>query len=479
MTEATYDLLVVGAGSAGLSAAGFGVEMGARTALVERKRIGGDCTWSGCVPSKTLLKAAKVVHHMRAPGPFGLSPTEPTVDLKPVMDHVHAVIEETYAEESPAVMREKGIDVYLGEARFVDPHTLVVGKERVQARNVVLSTGAHPFHPPIEGLDAVDSLTYETLWDLKTLPEHLLVLGGGPIGSEMSQAFRRLGARVTLIEGQDRILTRDEPEASHAMMRVFEAEGIELCLGDHASRAWQDDAGIHLQVGEDELVGDALLVAVGRRPNVAGLDLERAGVAYSARGIEVDDHLRTSQRHIFAAGDCIGSYQFTHYAGWQATIAARNALLPAASKGVKEWVPWTTFTEPEVAHYGMMEDEARERYGDAMAVTTLPMTQVDRARAEVDREGFVKVVHKGGKALGVTIVSARAGELLQEWIHVLDGNLRLRDLTTIHVYPTYSRANVKSAGQVLQKQFLEGPLGGLVRRLGQWMLKLMRLSRGV
>jgi pyruvate/2-oxoglutarate dehydrogenase complex dihydrolipoamide dehydrogenase (E3) component len=227
------------------------------------------------------------------------------------------------------------------------------------------------------------------------------------------------------------------------------------------------------------LVGDALLVAVGRRPNVAGLDLERAGVAYSARGIEVDDHLRTSQRHIFAAGDCIGSYQFTHYAGWQATIAARNALLPAASKGVKEWVPWTTFTEPEVAHYGMMEDEARERYGDAMAVTTLPMTQVDRARAEVDREGFVKVVHKGGKALGVTIVSARAGELLQEWIHVLDGNLRLRDLTTIHVYPTYSRANVKSAGQVLQKQFLEGPLGGLVRRLGQWMLKLMRLSRGV
>ncbi|MGC9356526.1 MAG: dihydrolipoyl dehydrogenase family protein [Anaerolineae bacterium] len=475
-----YDLVVIGGGSAGLSAVGFGLEMEASTALIERRRVGGDCTWTGCVPSKSLLKAAKVAHHMRTANRYGVAPVEPVVDLAAIMKHVHEIVAETYAEETPEVMRDKGADVYLGEARFVDPHTLTINGETIKARNVVLATGAHPFVPPIEGIDEVDYLTYETIWELEQLPKHLIVVGAGPIGSEMSQAFRRLGSRVTMVEARDRMLGRDDRVASEVMQRIFEEEGVEFRLNTRAERVWQDDEGIHLQANGEEIVGDRLLVAVGRRPNVEGLDLEKAGVAYGPRGIEVDDKLRTSQGHIYAAGDCIGSYQFTHYAGSLATSATRNALLPGASRGVRDWVPWTTFTEPEVAHAGLTEEEARKRYGDAVEITDWPMEKVDRARAEVDTEGLVHLVHKGGKVLGVTIIAARAGELIHEWILALGSGVKVRDLTTsIHVYPTYSRATVKAGGALLQKQFLSGTTGNLVKGLGRLVLRWMRWRRGL
>jgi pyruvate/2-oxoglutarate dehydrogenase complex dihydrolipoamide dehydrogenase (E3) component len=432
------------------------------------------------VPSTSLLKAAKVVHHMRAADRYGVTPVTPTVDLAEVMDHVHKIVAEIYAEETPEVLRDRGADVYLGEARFLDPHTLAVGEERVKARNVVIATGAHPFVPPIEGVDAVDYLTYQTLWDLRELPRHLIVVGAGPIGSEMTQAFRRLGSRVTLVEARDRVLGRDDPVASEVMQRVFEDEGVELRLNTRAERIWQDAEGIHLQADGEELVGDHLLMAVGRRPNVAGLDLEKAGVTYDEGGIPVDDRLRTNRRHIYAAGDCLGGYQFTHYAGSLATTAARNALLPGASQGLREWVPWTTFTEPEVAHAGLTEARARERHGDAVQTTDLPMEKVDRARAEVDTEGLVHLVHKGGEVLGVTIVAARAGELIHEWVLAMEQGVKVRDLTTtIHVYPTYGRATVKAAGALLEKRFLQGRMGQLVRWLGRLALRWMRWRRGI
>ena len=278
----------------------------------------------------------------------------------------------------------------------------------------MLATGAHPFVPPIDGLDGVDYVTYETLWDLQVLPRHLVVIGAGPIGCEMSQAFRRLGSRITVIEGGERVLARDEPEASATLAQVLEKEGIELLFRSRAERVWEDQAGIHVLAGGEELVGDTLLVSVGRRPNADDLDLENAGIAYGPRGIEVDAHLRTTSPHIYAAGDCTGSYQFTHYAGWQALIAARNAL-PGSTRGVREWVPWTTFTSPEVAHAGITEAQARERFGDDVATTTWPVSQVDRARTDVDTSGFIQLVHKrNGSLLGVTILSERAGELIQE-----------------------------------------------------------------
>jgi len=466
-----YDLLIIGGGSAGLTAAGFAVQLGARVALVEKHRIGGDCTWTGCVPSKTLLKAAKVAHQMRTAARYGLTPVEPVVDLKSVMAHVRAVIADVYHEESPEALRADGIDVFLDAARFLDPHTLAVGEATLTARHVLIATGAHPFIPPIAGLDGVDYLTYESVWELQVLPRHLLVVGAGPVGCEMAQAFRRLGSQVTLVASRDRVLPRDDPAAARVLGEVFAAEGIDLRYNARAERGWRDENGIHLIAGGDELVGDVLLITAGRRPNVDGLDLEKAGAAYSAKGIQVDEHLRTSQRHIYAAGDCIGSYQFTHYAGWQAFMAARNALLPGASKGVSDLVPWTTFTDPEVAHVGLTEEQAREKFIDSVMTCQWPMEKVDRARAEGDTAGFLKLIHrKDGTLLGATIVAARAGEMIHEWIVALDRGLKVGDLANaIHVYPTYSTASMQAAAAIRVGQLLSGTSGRVVRGMARLM----------
>ena len=467
----TYDLVIIGAGSAGLTAAGLAVQLGARVALVEKHRIGGDCTWTGCVPSKTLLKAAKVAHEMRTADHFGLTAVEPKVDLKSVMAHVRDVVAEVYREESPDALRADGIDVFLGAARFLDPHTLAAGAATLTARHVLIATGAHPFIPPITGLEGVDYLTYESIWDLDVLPRHLLVVGAGPIGCEMAQAFRRLGAKVTLLASRDRILPRDDPAASRVLGQVFEAEGINVLYNTRAELAWQDEKDVHLGASGAGVVGDALLVVTGRRPNVMGLDLENAGVAYSAAGIQADDSLRTSQRHIYAAGDCIGGYQFTHYAGWQAAMAVRNALLPGASKGVTDLVPWTTFTDPEVAHVGLTEDQAREKYGDGVMTCEWPMARVDRARAEGDTAGFIKLVHKkDGTLLGTTIVARRAGEMIHEWIVALHQGIKVGDLAdAIHVYPTYSMAGMQAAAAIRVEQLLSGTSGRVVRGLARLM----------
>lgn len=470
MSEA-YDLVIVGGGSAGLTAAGFAIQLGERVALVEKNRIGGDCTWYGCVPSKTLLKAAKVAHQMRTSDRHGLTPVEPVIDFQQVMAHVRAVIADVYQHESPDALRADGIDVFTGDCHFVDPHTIAVGATTLTASKVLIATGAHPFVPPIPGLDTVEYLTYETLWDLEVLPHHLLVLGAGPIGCEMAQAFRRLGARVTLVEGEERVLPREESEASRVLAEVFVVEGMELRLNAKAESAWQDRDGIHVVVGGEELMGDALLVAIGRRPNVDSLDLEKASVIYSTKGIEVDDHLRTSQRHIYAAGDCVGSYQFTHYAGWQAFIAVRNALLPGASKGITDQVPWTTFTDPEVAHVGLTEEQARSRFGDSVMTCDWPMERVDRARAEADTAGFIKLVHKkDGTLLGTTIIAGRAGEMIHEWIVALEHGLKVGDLAAvIHVYPTYSTASMQAAAAIRVEQWLSSTSGRVIRGLARLM----------
>ena len=469
-TSKPYDLVIVGGGSAGLMAASLAVQFDARVALVERDRIGGDCTWTGCVPSKTLRKAAKVAHAMRTAERYGLVPAEPEVDLGAVMNHVRSVVDEIYQEESPQALRADGIDVYLGGARFLDPHTLVAGKDTITARNVIITTGAHPYIPPIQGLESVDYVTYETIWELDTLPRHLLVAGAGPVGSELAQAFRRLGSSVTLIASGDRILPRDDPAASRVLEDVFRSESIQVVPNARVELVWQDEAGrIHVGAGGNGLEGDALLIAAGRRPNVDGLDLEKAGVDYSSSGIQVDDHLRTSQRHIYAAGDCTGGYQFTHYAGWQAAMAARNALLPGASKGCGRSVPWTTFTDPEVAHAGLTESQAREQFGNAVKTCDWPMAQVDRARTEGDTDGFIKLVHlQNGTLLGATIVAAQAGEMIHEWIVALDRGIKVDDLSNIlHVYPTYSIAGMQASAAIRVERLLNGTTGRVVRGLAR------------
>ncbi len=465
----SYDLAIIGGGAAGLTAAGFAVQLGARVALVEKRRLGGDCTWTGCVPSKTLIKAAKVAHQMRTADRHGLVPIEPKVDLRSVMDHVRAVVADVYRGESPDALRAEGIDIFERSARFLDPYTIAIEGGALTARNILVATGAHPFIPPVAGLGDVDYLTYENIWDMEMLPDRLLVVGAGPVGCEMAQAFRRLGARVTLISSRDRILRRDDPDASRVLAEVFEGEGIELRYNSRAERAWKVGGSIHLIAGSEELVGDALLVAAGRRPTVGGLGLEEAGVAYTDRGIQVDDDLRTGRRHIYAAGDCVGGYQYAHYAGWQAFMAVRNALLPGSSKGVNDLVPRTTFTDPEVAHAGMTEAQARARFGDEIAICNWSMERVDRARTEGDTEGFIKLVHKrDGALLGATIVAARAGEAITEWIVALDRGMKVGDLSNvIHVYPTYSTASMQAAAAIRVEQLLSGVSGGVIRGLAR------------
>ena len=348
---------------------------------------------------------------------------------------------------------------------------MIWGIPALTARRVLLATGAHPSIPRIEGLESVDYLTYESVWDLETIPQHLLVVGGGPIGCEMAQAFRRLGAKVTLVEGAERLLLRDEPEASRLLAERFAEEGIDLRFNAPVERVWQDQDTIHLVAAGHEVAGDALLVVVGRRPNVDGLDLERAGIVYSDDGIMVDDHLRTNQKHIYAAGDCIGGYQFTHYAGWQGFMAVRNAILPGAAKGIIDQVPWTTFADPEVAHVGLTEAQAWEEFGGTVMVCEWPMDRVDRARAEGATAGFLRIIHqRDGTLLGATVVASRAGEMIHEWIVALANGLKVGDLaSTIHVYPTYSTSSMQAAAHIRVAQSLSGTSGKVVRGLARLM----------
>ena len=469
MANEDYDLVIIGAGSAGLIAAGFAVQLGRRVALVEKHRIGGDCTWTGCVPSKTLLKAAKVAHEMRHADRYGLGPVNPVVDLKAVMAKVKSVVDQVYRAESPEVLRAQGIDVFLSPAQFLDPHTVDLGDTRLTARRFLIATGARPTVPPLPGLDGVKYLTYETVWDLEELPRHLIVVGAGPIGCELAQAFVRLGAGVTLLEAGPRILSQDEPEAAELIARRLSEDGVDVRLGTLAKSVWQSGEEIHVALDGQELAGDALLLAAGRQPVVAGLGLEKAGVGYSIHGIEVDDRLRTSRRHIYAAGDCVGGYQFTHYAAWQGFMAVRNAFLPGTTKGVLDQVPWATFTDPEVAHVGLTEAQARSRFGEAVMVCHWPLDRVDRALAEGDSDGFVKLVHKGdGTFLGATIAAARAGEMIQEWSLAIDRGLKMGDLAnSIHVYPTYATGSMQAAAHIRVEQMLGGASGRVIRGLAR------------
>ena len=471
MADQDYDLVVIGGGSAGLTAACFSAELGQRVALVEMHRIGGDCTWTGCVPSKTLLKVSRVAHEMRTAHRYGLNSSEPVVDLKTVMAQVRSAIKEVYLNESPEVLRENGIDIFTGQARFLDANTLAVddGDISLKARRFIVATGAGPLVPPIPGLDETDYLTYETIWDLEELPRRLIVIGAGPIGCELAQAFCRLGSTVTLLEAAPRVLLNDEPEAAGLVSQQLARDGVDLRLDAKAQRIWQNDGGIHLDVGNEEVIGDALLISVGRVPKISDLDLDKAGVAYDSQGIRVNSRLRTTARRIYAAGDCVGGFQFTHYAAWQGFMAVRNAFMLSPVRAVLDRVPWTTFTDPEVAHVGLTEAQARERYGNGTSVCLWPMSAVDRAITESDTSGFVKLVHRpNGTVLGATIAASRAGEMIHEWSLAIDQGLKVRHLAeSLHVYPTYSTSTMQIAAKLRVDQVLAGSTGRLLRGMAR------------
>lgn len=377
MDGSEYDLAIIGAGAAGLIAADFAVQLGARTALLEKDLIGGDCTWTGCVPSKSLIKVATVAHHARVAARYGIQVSAPLADMTQVREYLRATIQQIYEPTTPEALGKKGMDVLLGPSRFLAPHTLEVGTRRIKAKKILINTGAEPRIPALPGLKEVPFSTYKQIFDNDRLPERMLVIGGGPIGCEIAQAYRRLGAEVTVIA--ERLLSSEEPEVSEPMSRIFEQEGVGRVVA-RAESVRNKDSVITVETTVGNATGDLLLIATGRAALVRNLGLEAAKVSYSERGIQVNDHLQTTARHIYAAGDVIGGPQYSHLAGWQGFQAVRNALLPGNNAGMTDALPRIVFTAPEVAQIGLTEQAAREKFkpGD-LQIMSFDIGKVDRA----------------------------------------------------------------------------------------------------
>jgi pyruvate/2-oxoglutarate dehydrogenase complex dihydrolipoamide dehydrogenase (E3) component len=469
MSRSHYDIAIIGAGAAGLIGADFALQLGARVALIERDRIGGDCTWTGCVPSKSLIKVASIAADARRAALFGLQVGKSAADLGRVREYLRGTIQHIYAPTAPDALRAKGLAVHLGPTRFADPHTVDVSGTPVRARKLLICTGAEPKRPSLPGLDQVPHLTYKEIFENDRLPASMVVIGGGPVGCEVAQCYQRLGARVTIIA--PRLLPRDEPEASELLSQVFAAEGMQHIRARAGAVRRENDLAV-VETEQGAASGELLFVAVGRAPALGGLELEKAGVRYGEAGIEVNAKLQTSARHIYAAGDCIGGAQFSHLAGWQAFQAIRNALLPGGSAGLPETVPEVTFTVPEVARVGCSERAARERFRDDVRVAVLDLAHVDRAVNEADGRGFIKLItHRNGRILGATLVAERAGDALGELSLAMASRVTIGQLATaIHPYPTYNSAIQHLASQMAVRETLSGLKGKALRALARWSL---------
>ena len=452
------NLVVIGAGSAGLVTSYIAAAVKAKVTLVEKHKLGGDCLNTGCVPSKALIRSAKLLSHMARSREFGIASAKAEFDFATVMERVQSVIRTVEPHDSAERYTSLGVDVVQGTARIVSPWEVEVtvedgSRRTLTTRSIVIATGARPFVPPIPGIDEVGYLTSDTVWNLRELPRRLVVLGGGPIGSELTQTFARLGAQVTQVERSPRLLMREDPEASELVMQRFRAEGINVLTG-HQAKAFVVENGEKILIAEHDgqdvrIPFDAVLVAVGRTANLTGYGLEEMGIP-TGRTVETNEFLQTRFPNIYAAGDVAGPFQFTHTAAHQAWYAAVNALFDPFRKFKADYsvIPWATFVEPEVARVGLNEQDARAK-GVAYEVTTYGIDDLDRAIADSEAHGFIKVLTVPGKdrILGVTIVGEHAGDLIAEYVLAMKQGIGLnRILGTIHIYPTLAEANKYVAG---------------------------------
>ena len=466
------DLCVIGAGSGGLSVAAGASQLGARTVLVERGRMGGDCLNFGCVPSKALLAAARAAEETRRAAAFGVAVGGPVVDFGRVMEHVQDVIRSIAPQDSAERFGALGVTVIRAAARFAGPDQVDAGDARIRARRFVIATGSSPALPPIPGLDQVPYLTNETLFDNRVLPEHLIVIGGGPIGIEMAQAHRRLGARVTVLEAA-RALGRDDPELAAVVLDRLRAEGVTIHEGVHIAGVAAGPHGITATLGHNGqtsvLAGSHLLVAAGRKANVDSLNLEAARVEYTARGVVVDARLRTTNRRIYAVGDVAGGPQFTHLAGYHAGIVLKNALFRWPARADHATVPWVTYSEPELAYVGLQEAAARERFV-RINILRWPFAENDRARAIRDKDGLVKVLTgAGGRILGAGIVGPQAGELILPWVLAVRRRLKIGAMAELTApYPTLGEAGKRAAGAYFVPKLFSARTRRLVRFLARF-----------
>jgi pyruvate/2-oxoglutarate dehydrogenase complex dihydrolipoamide dehydrogenase (E3) component len=441
----TPDLCVIGAGSGGLSVAAAAAAFGVPVVLVERGRMGGDCLNTGCVPSKALLAAAKHAHDARRVSPFGLTLPRAEVDFAKVNAHVHGVIAAIAPNDSTERFTGLGVQVIAANARFKDSTTVVAGNIEIKARRFVIATGSSAAVPPIEGLDTTPYFTNETIFELKQCPEHLVIIGAGPIGLELAQAHHRLGAKVTVLEAATP-LAKDDPECAAIVLDALAHEGIRIRSGVKVTRVAREGDQVTVMLdGGESVTGSHLLLATGRRPNIDDLDLKAAGIGYGRGGITVDKGLKTSNKRVYAIGDVAGG-GFTHTANYHAGIVIRNALFRLPAKVNDDSVPWVTFTDPELAHVGLNEAQARERHKQ-IRVLRWPYHENDRAQAERATHGHIKVItKKNGLILGCTIVGAHAGELITTWTLALSQGLNIRAMTGIVVpYPTLSEIGKRAA----------------------------------
>lgn len=464
------DICVIGGGSGGLSVAAGAAQMGARTVLIERGEMGGDCLNTGCVPSKALLAAAKHAWYMGQGSAFGLPNSKPRIDFEKVMDHVRGVIEAIAPNDSVARFESLGVTVIKDHARFRDGRTVLAGRKEIRARRFVIATGSHPSLPPIPGLLGVPVFTNETIFSNREKPEHLIIIGGGPIGMEMAQAHRRLGSKVTVIEAA-RVLAKDDAELVAFVVDRLTLEGVTILEGAKVQGVAGEAGRIAVtieQAGKPRVIeGTHLLVAAGRKPAVEGLDLDKAGVEADAHGIKVDARLRTRNKRIFAIGDVIGGLQFTHVANYHAGIVIRNALFRMPAKVDYDAIPWVTYTDPELAHVGETEAEARSRHGK-INVLRWHLAENDRAQAEHETNGEIKLVTDlHSRVLGCTIVGPGAGELILPWVLAKARGLRLGAMASLVVpYPTFSEISKRAAGSYYTPTLFSPRTRAIVRFLG-------------
>ncbi|MCP4898984.1 MAG: mercuric reductase [bacterium] len=475
--EGRYNLVVIGGGTAGLVSAAGAAGMGAKVALIERHLMGGDCLNVGCVPSKTIIRAGRAVADARSASRFGVQvPPDTTVDFSSVMERVRRIRARISPHDSTCRFRDEyGVDVFLGEGRFSGPDTVEVDGKTLRFERAVIATGARATEPSIPGLAEAGFLTNESIFNLTDQPRRLAVLGGGPIGCELAQAFARLGTHVTLIEMEEQFLQREDPEAATMLMKVLERDGVSVQLSSTLVKVESRGEAKLLHIEKSGRTAafevDAVFVGIGRTPNVSGLGLDLAGVSFGARGVEVNDFLQTTNRRIFAAGDVCSPYKFTHAADFMARAVIQNAFFGfAGKKRVSSLlIPWCTYTDPEIAHVGLYESNAAAR-GIDVTTFTVPMSGVDRAIAEGEDEGFVKVHVRSGsdKIVGATVVARHAGEMISELTTAMAGKIGLGKLSSvIHPYPTQTEA-IRKVGDLYNRTRLTEGRRNLLRRYFAW-----------
>ena len=465
-----YNLVVIGAGTAGLVSAAGAAMLGARVALIERHLMGGDCLNYGCVPSKSLIRAARAASAVREAGEFGINARITGIDFGETMRRVRRVRAEIAPHDSVRRFSGLGADVYLGDARFLSPDSIEVAGQRLEFSRAIIATGARAASLALPGFQEAGYLTNETVFSLTELPQRLLVIGAGPIGCELAQSFARLGSRVSLISDSP-LVPREDREAAQVLERRFQNEGLDLFLEAMVLRAELTPEGKTIVFdrgrGEERVTGDEILVAVGRAPNVEGLGLESAGVAFNRKGVLVDDHLRTSNRKIFAAGDIASRFQFTHAAEALARVALQNALFFGRKRSSDLVIPWCTYTDPEIAHAGITAEEAKAAGAESFA---LPLSENDRAQTDGDTEGFIRVYagRKDGRILGATLVSGHAGESIGELALAIQRKMSVRDLASvIHPYPSQAEI-IKRVGDSSMRSRLKPWMKKMFVKMFEW-----------